>query len=120
MEPTAGRIVNFAMKDGSFRPFLIVFVFDKVGDVQHVNGQLFTDGTNDATNYPANVPDPGAACKSPIWVTSASEGTEPGSWSWPDTGAKQAKPKPVPAAPALSTGDNASPAQSADVDGPKE
>jgi hypothetical protein len=86
MTITVGRIVHFALTEaqaervnrrtlpqtgntaraGDVVPLIVTRVWaDESGHVSCVNGQALLDG-NDS-----------------LWVTSAKEGTEPGTWSWP-------------------------------------
>lgn len=90
MKPTIGRIVHYRLsaedigrhyearknsglahnnhEPGDVVPLIIVRVWpDEFGEgVPGVNGQAFLDGHDTA------------------WITSAREGTEPGTWSWPE------------------------------------
>lgn len=70
MNPTIGRIVHYILDDGQHRPAIIVRVWED-GRVQL---QVFTDGSNDGAPFASGI----------VWRTSVHEGTESGSWHWPE------------------------------------
>lgn len=76
--PTAGRIVNYVMKDGQVRPFLIVSATDNAP-----NGKLFYDCTNDSGNFPNQEPVNIGDGVEQLWSVTYSEEKKPGTWHWP-------------------------------------
>lgn len=81
-----GRLVNYVMKDGAIRPFLVVEAFDGRG---LVNGILFFDGKNDAANHVHHlqVHDSGFLPSHSAWTPGvdfdATGALTPGTWHWP-------------------------------------
>lgn len=73
---SVGRIVHYVLPDGrsagEVRPLMVVRVWNEHGTV---NGQLFTDCTNDGDAYKENL----------AWRTSVAYSEEklPGTWHWP-------------------------------------
>src|SRR5579859_3110440 len=81
---TAGRIVNFVLKDGQVRPLMIVRVWGDSPMPGYINGVLLFDGSNDANVLPHEVPNPVGV---PVmWVTSVhyDAAKVPGTWHWPE------------------------------------
>lgn len=84
MKPSIGRIVHYILTEddvlatrskhgnphhaGQHVPMIIVVVWpNEYGpNFDGVNGQVFLDGTDS------------------LWITSKKEGTEPGTWHWPE------------------------------------
>jgi hypothetical protein len=84
---TEGRIVHFVMPNGEHRPAIVVRVWGSGPCEGYANLQVFTDGSNDATELPTDEsPLPYDQVKAGmVWVTSVCPDDEtkaPGTWHW--------------------------------------
>lgn len=80
MKPSIGRIVHYRLPDGrsagDLRPAIVVTVWPEDGTPHggSLQLQVFTDGTNDGPSYASGI----------AWKTSVVEGTDLGTWRWPE------------------------------------
>lgn len=88
---TPGRIVHYRLPNGDYRPAIVVNVFGNQPEdqPQHVQLQVFLDGSNDRIAE-ANKSGEGApaiteeeAARGLAWRTSVTEGEGVGQWTWP-------------------------------------
>lgn len=85
---TIGRTVNYVLKDGQVRPFLIVRVWGDNPFPGNVNGVLIFDGSNDAHVLPNAEMNPhhNPAGNPQVWLTSVhyDANKAPFTWHWPE------------------------------------
>ena len=69
-----GRVVHFVMPNGEHRPAFVVKIWDQ--QYGTVNLQVFTDGSNDGSEYSDGI----------FWGTSVPHNPDPMpySWHWPE------------------------------------
>lgn len=81
--PSVGRIVHFVLPDssrypGEHRPAIIVKIWPEYNGIQHVQLQVFTDGSNDGELFKDGL----------FWATSVTYAdpseNKPYSWHWPE------------------------------------
>jgi hypothetical protein len=84
MEPSIGRIVHYVLSNGrskgEHRPAIIVRVWPKQGEIQLVQLQVFTDGSNDFSSDQVGY-------NGSFWATSVHQDEvdkKESTWHWPE------------------------------------